>query len=37
VTEKPRRIKVFYYCDEYAGIQNLRNDDITYGMNHLED
>jgi len=25
----PRRIKVFYYCDEYAGYQNLENEKLS--------
>lgn len=37
VTQKPRRIKLSFFCDEYAGEQNHINDDLDInGRNHLE-
>jgi hypothetical protein len=37
VTGKPRRIKVFYFCDEYAGTQQIENEKLSRsGYNHLE-
>ena len=30
VTKEPRRLTMFYYCDEQAGIINLENDRQTY-------
>lgn len=37
VNGKPRRIKVFYYCDEFAGTQQIENEKLSRsGYNHLE-
>jgi hypothetical protein len=29
VNKQPRRIKLYYYCDEYAGYQNTDNEKLS--------
>lgn len=37
VHKQPRRIVIFFYCDEYAGYQNLDAEILDdYGLNDLE-
>ena len=37
VTGKPRRLVLFYYCDEYAAYQNVDNEKTDLnGMNEWE-
>lgn len=37
VNNKPRRIQIYYYCDEFAGYQAMENDKIVQnGYNDIE-